>query len=57
MQQHSGMTEEEILKELVEKAEKRFGKERLPELRDELQRTAAELVTIHRYPLGFENEP
>lgn len=57
MQQHSGMTEDEILKSLIEKAEKRFGKERAEQLRPDLEQTAAELVKVYRQPLGFEDEP
>lgn len=55
--QHSGMNEDEILKELVEKAEKRFGKQRAEELRPDLEQAAAELVKVYRHPLGFEDGP
>ena len=53
---HPDLTQDEILKALLEKAEKRFGKDRAQELRAELEKTAAELAIVHRYPLDFEDE-
>ena len=55
--QLANLTEEQILRLLMEQAEVRFGKERAEQLRAELQRAAAEIVGINRFPLELQDGP
>lgn len=51
------MTQDEIIRLLYDKAERRFGKTRADELRPDIEQTAAELFKVYHQPLGFEDEP
>ena len=48
---------EERIRQLMRRAEERFGPERAEELRPEIQRMAQELQILQTYELDFEDEP
>ena len=50
------MNKEQIRAELAAKAEQLLGKSRAGELASDIERTAAELASIHEYPLSIEDE-
>ena len=51
------MEQDIIIKQLTERAGRRFGEERAGELSEDLARLAAEIAAVRQYPIAIDDEP
>jgi len=48
---------DEIMSDLMDQAEKKFGKERATEIRPEIEIMAEQLAVLHANPVEIQDEP